>query len=409
VLEGDLTDFSIPEVLRLLSLTAKTGRLQLQDTVRGVGDAGTARHGRIDLVDGRIRDASADADRLVLARRVLGTGFVTGQQVADALAEEATLPTDLRFASRLADADVVDVATLADLLREQTIDALFDLLRWDDGSFRFASTVGEEPGPAALELALTVDEALDETAHRLEAWPSLVERTGAADAVVAIRQPGPDRAELALTPDAWAFLALVDGQRTIDELTELGGQGAYRTRRDLVGLVEADVVTVEGADTSRVAALLRDHTTLAHYEARLTGRPVTSAAAAPVEPTSPEPSARPEQPTPPGPSTPSEPATLPEPSTPPAAPEPVRRADPPTRRDDRRTPVYDPRRTTPRPGPARATSAATSPAAPSAPVVSPARAEVRALRSGPRGDRLRTDPIVDEELVTQLIAGIEAL
>jgi hypothetical protein len=47
------------------------------------------------------------------------------------------MPTDLELARHLVEGDLLDAGVVADLAREQVIDALFALLRWEDGAFRF--------------------------------------------------------------------------------------------------------------------------------------------------------------------------------------------------------------------------------------------------------------------------------
>lgn len=265
MLEGDLTDFALPDILRLLSATSKTGRLHVQhDTVVA----------RIDLVDGRVRDASADARRLSLARRLLGAGLVDAEHLRATLADaDGELPSDLDLARRLVTAGSVEAASLAELVREQTVDALFDILRWPAGRFRFdgaALTAGGD-GAAVLDLSIKLDDLLADATARLEHWPDIESATGDGAAVVAIvRPPGDD--EVGLPPDAWSLLTLVDGRRSVDELVALTGRGQYRTRSLLRTLVDAGVVRAgTGDDLGPVARLLAAHRVLANLEARLAG------------------------------------------------------------------------------------------------------------------------------------------
>ncbi|MEX1178151.1 MAG: DUF4388 domain-containing protein [Nitriliruptor sp.] len=193
MLEGDLTDFSIPDVLRLLAFTSKTGRLTV---------AFDARHGRVDLVDGRVRDASAEADRLQLARRVLGSGVVEGSALLEVLDGFDQLPTDLELARALVTAGAAEPGILAELVRAQTVDAVADLLRWPEGRFQFTTSDPADRGPTVLDLAVAVDELLDETTRRLEAWAALEARERALGGAEPQRVPAPDTAPGAAAPAA---------------------------------------------------------------------------------------------------------------------------------------------------------------------------------------------------------------
>jgi hypothetical protein len=361
VLEGDLTDFTLPDVLRLLSFTSKTGRLQL---------VGGDRDGRVDLADGRVRDASADAQRLPLARRALGAGLVDGDTLVAALGSFERLPSDLELARALVTDHAVDAGALAELLREQTYDATFDLLRWTSGSFRFSVDRGGSSDDPVLDLAVPVDELLAETDRRLASWPALAERTGDLGAAVSVRRPR-SGGEVSLSPEGWTLLSLVDGRRTVGDLVALAGQGEQRTRQALADLLEAGVVEVGAAGGSGpIDRLLRDHAALADRERALTGGTEVSepASVAEVEleiteevPAGLEVAADPA------------PADL--------VPADVEASADVAVPDDEPDAVAEPQ---------------------------PIGAS-RGLRTQVRTDRLRTDPTVDEELVTRLIDGVEGL
>lgn len=282
MLEGDLVDFSLPDILRLLSFTTKSGRLQVRS---GAAVA------RIDLAEGRVRDASADATRLPLARRLLGAGLLDPDRLLGCLDDDTEqLPTDFEFARRLLAAEAVEASSLAELVREQTVDALFDVLRWEQGRFRF------EGGPAhhdasshdvVPDRSIGVDDLLDTAKGRLETWQRIRGATGPGTGVVCIVRPDADD-EVGLTPDGWSLLTLVDGRRTVDDLAQLTGRGQFHTRALLETLVARGVVRVgEADDDGPVEALLAAHTALGAYEQRLRGSdddaPVGDAAPVPVQ------------------------------------------------------------------------------------------------------------------------------
>jgi hypothetical protein len=374
VLEGDLDDFALPDILRLLAATSKTGRLALHR-------AGAA--GRIDLSDGRVREASADADHLTLARRLLGAGLVTADDLEEVLRGRDVLPSDLELARALAQAGVVESGTLAEVVREQTVDAVFDLLRWREGSFRFDRDAPHARSEQVLDLAVPVDEVLSEAVARLESWPAIAERTGDGGGVVTISRPRGERAPVSLAPDAWALLAFVDGRRSVTELAHLSGQGAFRTRRTLAGMLDAGVVVVGAVGgPSHVERLLADHERLATLEDGLRQRPagahlstLADAAVAPAPPASSTTST----------ATPTAATSVPSAN---GAQREASRA-PMTPSEERRSP-----------GPASVRGEERSAATTRVP---------EPVAAGSRGARLRTDPTVDADLVRRLIDGVESL
>ena len=388
MLEGRLGDFTLPDILRLLAFTAKTGRLW-------VGDDGV--QARVDVLDGQLRDASADSGRLGLARRLLGQDIVDSDTLEEALSGLEVLPTDLQLARRLVEQDALDAGHLADLVREQVIDALFDLLRWTDGGFRFEATALDDHGPSVLDLALPVDDVLEEVTARIEVHAEIEARTGGADAIATISRPGNENIEVALSPEAWTMLALVDGSRTVGELVELSGQGDYHTRQTLVSLVDQGIVTIGDPDTPPPGdRLLKAHETLSVHEGRMEALTASTspedakaASAAATKPSKPAKSSEPTKAAAPAETADrgtetedDEPAEKPVA----AASEPVEQEEAPAAEQDASAGDDD-----------GAEQDEDTPAG------------VTPLRAKARNGRLRTDPQVDEDLVRRLIDGVESL
>lgn len=260
MLAGDLADFSLADVLQLLSVTGKSGTLRLTTTTAT---------GRVVLVDGRVEDASCDAERVPVARRLLGLGLVAGETLLGLLPDGAELPSDRGLVAALVAGEQLDADRGREVLRDQVVDAVFDLARWDEGTFTFEGAEVALHGP--VQLTATVDELLGEAADRLEEWERIAGCTGPGDAVVTIRRPGTPPEAIELDGDAWALLSLVDGRRSVDELVALTGQGAFATRRTLAGLLDLEIVGIAADDGAPIARLLDDHAALSAREAVLGG------------------------------------------------------------------------------------------------------------------------------------------
>ena len=177
-LQGTLDTFSLPDVLRLLATTSKTGRLRI-DGDRGLGS--------VWLAEGGIVDADAD-------RAIDGT------------------PTD---------------------------EVIFELLRFDAGSFAFD---GDDTAPDAGEpedveaLLRRANALLSEWAELETVVPSLThEVTLSSDLSVE---------QVTIDSDRWRTLVAVAAGRTVGELAKvlsLTELGVSRAVRDLVDLGVAEV------------------------------------------------------------------------------------------------------------------------------------------------------------------------
>lgn len=349
MLEGDLGDFSLPDILQLLAFTSKTGRLTLRD--------GTSR-GRIDVRGGKVVDVSADASRLPVARRLLGVGLVDGDGLRAALEGRDELPTDHDLVETLlAEAGKgVDTDALRDVLRDQHLEAAAELLRWHQGDFAFdASVVVSEGGPTTDVAGL-----IEEVEQRAAAASELEDRLGAGDQRVALGRPEGD---VTVPADCWGLFALVDGRRTIDDVVRLSGRGSFEARRALVTLLDLGVVSV-GADAGeeRDDELVAAHALLSELEATLGGAvPAAAVASAPAIDSAPEP----------GSAGPPSPAAV----------------------EGEVSQLAD-------------VSSAPTPATDDA---SAPDTSVSTLRTRVRNERITADPSVDASLVQRLIDGVEAL
>lgn len=269
MLEGTLESFTLPDIFQLLSLTKKTGCLRLRRE---------AAHGRVYFKDGQVYYAVADTARLALGRRLVGAGLVSTEQLQEALSRQRELVRvgeGLRLGRILVEGGAIDDDTLETFVREQVQDAVFDLMRWADGSFAFDTegegAVVEEP----IELSASVENLIMEGSRRLEEWQSISRKIPSTEAVVAM-QPlaGDGEVDVSLKPEEWRLLTLIDGRRTVGELVDVSGQGEFHTCRVLYGMVGAGLIEIRDLEADgppSIAALLSQQELLRELEAEESG------------------------------------------------------------------------------------------------------------------------------------------
>ena len=149
-LDGSLEDFSLPDILQLLTHTQKTGSLQLHA-------ADDERHGLVRLASGAVNGASSDLRRHALARRLVGAGLVSDEALSAAAEDvRAGAPSLVRALLDRATSPPTSVTRLA---ADQVTDAVCELLRWYSGTFSFL--VGE-PDPEASSSACQAEDLVAE-------------------------------------------------------------------------------------------------------------------------------------------------------------------------------------------------------------------------------------------------------
>ena len=261
-LEGTLDAFSLPDIFQLLSFTKKTGTLHLRRE---------GQHGAVHLRDGAVTGGRGDMACQALGRRLVGAGLVDDDVLADAVEQVLDNP-GTGLAKAIAVAGKLDPAVLTGLATEQATDAVFELLRWPDGSFAF---VMDEADPDDLGASLPVEEVVAEGRRRMETWAQLAERVPSTSDIVAL-SPAPS-SDPVLSRDEWALLSLVDGVRSVGELVRLAGTGEYVVVSALAALAERGLVVV-GEKAAGTSALLQRQQLLAALEGGVAVAPAPVAA-----------------------------------------------------------------------------------------------------------------------------------
>ena len=255
-LEGSLDAFSLPDIFQLLSFTKKSGGLHL---AQGGSD------GVVFFATGLVTGASADSSRQPLARRIVGSGAVSDDALAAAV-EAVAAGEGVGVVRALLDAGAVDADLLRQAAQDQATDAIFDLLRWQEGDFAF---VMDEPNPDDVGVTVAIETVLADAEARRSTWESVSQVVPSPQAVMVM--PVVLTTEPAVSREEWSLLALVDGRRTVAELVDLTGSGQYAVVSTLAALVQRGLLAVRedagaGEELDHVAVVLRRQQLLAPLE-----------------------------------------------------------------------------------------------------------------------------------------------
>ncbi len=180
-LEGTLRDFSLADILQLISLQHKTGLL----TVRGPADTVT-----LGFLDGMLVSAESSAQRLDTR---LGTVLVkTRRLTAEALARalEMQAQTLQRLGFILLKNGFCSAQDLRDGLDIQIKRIAYGLFRWTDGDYVFEQTE-QVDYDAESTTPIAVERLLMEGARMIDEWPIVEKVVWSLDIVY---QKVPDRA-----------------------------------------------------------------------------------------------------------------------------------------------------------------------------------------------------------------------
>jgi uncharacterized protein DUF4388 len=247
-LSGNLRDFALPDVFRLVSLSGKTGVLRIHKA-----DA----EGSVWFRGGDVFFAQSDRRRQLLGQRLVTAGRVTSSALARAVAEREIEPEGgRRLGEILVDAGEIDFPVLEAFVQEQIQDTVFDLFAWDEGEFAF-ELLTAPPLEQDIGLSVSIENIVMEGARRVVEWTGV---HGAPPASVVFRMasaPAEGTIDIELKPSEWRVLLLVDGTRTVGDIARDAQVAEVEVARTLRGLLDAGLIEIVEGDEAEPGAWSR--------------------------------------------------------------------------------------------------------------------------------------------------------
>ena len=238
-LEGNLKDFSLDDMFRLLASGSKSGTLHV-DGPSGAGVVG--------FKGGEVFYASAGGTHEPVGKRLVRASIISEKQLRQAQGLMKIQKKDKatrKLGQILVDEGYLDSSVLATFIREQISTALFDLLRWEEGDLRFEPE--ESIADADLGLSVNVEEVLAEAGKRLEMWNKIRDKIPSTDTRFAMADgPGQNPMDIHLKPREWMLLCYLHGGRSVGELVELTGYNDFETAKILYGMYAGGLIVKVG-------------------------------------------------------------------------------------------------------------------------------------------------------------------
>ncbi|PKQ28656.1 MAG: hypothetical protein CVT63_01715 [Candidatus Anoxymicrobium japonicum] len=239
-LEGRLKDFSLPDLFQLIHFGKKSGTLNITN-----GDV----KGYVCFRSGNVFFGTHNWKRAPLGQRLVEVGMASAEQIDEALDLQKTDRKGQRLGNILVELGYISRESLEVFVEEQIRDAVFHMLRWDEGDFDFDphQTFPEED----IGLSMSTEELIMEGSRRLDEWYQIEKRIPSLDAVFKVTgDPGKDASEINLTSEEWLVLYHVNGENAVKDVIEKSQQSALATCKALYGLVTAGLIALAGTDAT---------------------------------------------------------------------------------------------------------------------------------------------------------------
>jgi hypothetical protein len=233
MLKGDLATSPLAPLLLDLAAADSTGSLVLKHP-----DGAEA---QVFLRGGLVCGISATDRRSDLGAKLVSSGALAPEALAEALEAQRNELSDWNLGELLVHLGYVDEDVIQDFVIEQLNEAMWDLLRWTQGTWKFRKNAKTREDAAPPQTVVDLLESLRERGYEWETISNVVQ---SPTAIPMLSARGDGAPEMTLDSDAWSMLCKIDGTRSVAELADDCGYTLFEAGQVLVTLVEAGLVDV---------------------------------------------------------------------------------------------------------------------------------------------------------------------
>ena len=139
---------------------------------------------------------------------------------------------------------------------EQVLNDIYDLFRWQEGNFTFDQRVG--PAEGCTVLRMSVESLLLAGARWVDNWATIQRVVSSSEAIFERRNGVPLPEDWALTPEEEAILQALDGIRDVSDVARACGLTEFETCKALYGLYTAGLIRPGDVEKIRLRRAFRE-------------------------------------------------------------------------------------------------------------------------------------------------------
>ncbi|HID63636.1 MAG TPA: DUF4388 domain-containing protein [Anaerolineae bacterium] len=140
--------------------------------------------------------------------------------------------------------------------REQILTDIYELFRWQEGSFAFDQTMSPEEG--CLVLRMSVEKLILEGTRWVDNWATIQKFVPSADAIFELYRPLEAFPDLQLTPLESQVLACVDGLKDVAAIAQQSELTVFETSKALYCLTAVSLVRTGDLGKIRLRRVFRE-------------------------------------------------------------------------------------------------------------------------------------------------------
>lgn len=234
-LAGNLQTVSFPDILQLLATGKKTGILEVKTQTR---------QKEVAFKNGNIIFASSvNATEDLLGNMLLKRGRISKADLEKAITLHKQ--TGRQLGTTLIDMNLFEKQEIADCLKLQIEEIVYNLFSWKDGEFAFHE--GKQPKNAPFFLDLSTMSVVMEGTRRIDEWMEIQKVLPPDDVMLALaKKPKIPGDEITLTVEEFKILSMINGERTLPAMIDMSPYGEFVTCRSLYRLIVNNLIEVSG-------------------------------------------------------------------------------------------------------------------------------------------------------------------
>ena len=226
-ISGSLDEASLADVLQLLSLGQKTGRLSVSDQ---------SNLGHIYLEEGKITHAFLVNRQHRLGDILFKNGSITQDQLNEAMLVQEKHP-DKKVGELLVAIGATTEAALKHYMQVQIEEAVYFLFTWRRGDFAFERDV--KPDPRDFLVSINPEALLLEGARRVDEWSVIEKKIPSFDMVFTVDTERLESADVKLSEEQKRIATMLDGVRDVAAIVVETGMLEFEVGKALYGLITA--------------------------------------------------------------------------------------------------------------------------------------------------------------------------
>jgi len=223
VLQGSLVSFKLPHVLSFLNAAQKSGTLTLSS------EGGET---FIFFQNGALVFAGSSQEQYRLGAILLRKRKVAR---SDCVRIDELMRRDGgRFGQIAVAQGILSDPQLHDYLKVQVSEILYDAFVWTTGAFTFSEAM--ELPSHAVTISIDLADLIMEGARRIEEWEQCIKLLPDKNVVFRV-VASPNSEKITLTVDEWKILFMINGVRTLEELSHDADDVPFHVYRVVYGLL----------------------------------------------------------------------------------------------------------------------------------------------------------------------------